>query len=121
MVKILTVDDSTFERKAIKSILQKGGYKDVIEAASVEECLKTYKQEKPALVLLDLRMPDAQDGIGALRALMNVDNNARVVVVSIVRDKETIDQCLKLGAKEYVVKPVTENKLLPVVRKETGG
>ena len=62
MTKILTNEDSAFERKAIKNMLTKGGYNDVVEAETGEEGIEVYKKEKPDLVLLDLRLP-GMDGI----------------------------------------------------------
>lgn len=68
MAKILLIEDSAFERKAIINILGKGGYKDFVEAEDAEQGLVKYKSEKPNLVLLDLRLP-GMDGIECFREL----------------------------------------------------
>jgi len=120
MPKILTIEDSAFERNAIINVLSKAGYKDIIEAATAGEGLKRYGEEKPDLVLLDLRMPDVEIGIDTLKKLIKLRAQAKIIVVSIVRDKETIDECIKLGAKAYINKPVTEGKLIPEVKKVLG-
>lgn len=116
MVKILTIEDSAFERKVIKNILRKGGYKDVLEASNGKEGMDVYRKEKPAIVLLDLRMPGEPTGLDVITALKNIDSRARIIIVSIVRQQESIDEAMKLGALKYIVKPVTEEKLLSAVK-----
>ena len=120
MPKILTIEDSNFERKAIMNVLGKAGYTDIIEAATAEEGLKRYDEEKPELVLLDLRMPDVEIGIDILKKLVEINPSVNVIVISIVRDKETIDRCIELGAKAYINKPVTSERLIPEVKKVLG-
>lgn len=120
MAKILTIEDSAFERKAIINILGKAGYTEVIEAEDGADGLEKYKSEKPDLVLLDLRLPGEPAGLDVFRELKKIDRNVRCIVVSIVRKQESIDEALKLGVKAYVFKPVTQQKLIPEVKKALG-
>jgi two-component system chemotaxis response regulator CheY len=119
MAKILTIEDSAFERKAIINMLSKAGYKDIIEAETAEEALEKYKSEKPDLVLLDLRLP-GMDGIECFKELKKINPRVKVVVVSIVTRQDSIDECMKLGAKAYIMKPVTQNKLIDPIKKVLG-
>ena len=115
MAKIMTVDDSVFERKVISDILTKAGH-TTVEADSGEKALEIYPGEKPDVVLMDLRMP----GIGGAEAIKRIfasDPKAKIIVVSIVRDQETMDELIKLGAKDYVKKPVTPDKLNQAIQK----
>ena len=57
MVKILIIEDSIFERKAIINFLKNSGFRDIIEAPNGEEGIRLCGIEHPDLVLLDLRMP----------------------------------------------------------------
>lgn len=116
MPKIMTIEDSAFERKAIINMLKKGKFDDIIEAETGEEAIEKYKKERPDLVLLDLRLP-GMDGIECLKKLKKVDPRVKVVVVSIVTRKDSIDECMKLGAKAYIMKPVTQSKLLEPIKK----
>ena len=118
-MKILTVDDSAFERKAILNILNKAGYNEVIEAEDGEEGLEIYKKEKPDLVLMDMRLP-GMDGLECLQELKKINPNVKVIVVSIVTRKETMDEATKLGAKGYIIKPITEDKLIPKIKEVLG-
>jgi len=112
MAKILIVDDSTFERKTVGDILRNSGYKEILEAEDGEKGLEVF-------VLLDIRMPGLS-GVEVLQKLVEKHPTVKVVMVSIIRDQASIDECMRLGAKGYVNKPVTSDKLLPHVKSLIG-
>lgn len=119
MAKILLIEDSTFERKAIMNLLKKSGFNELIEAEDAEAGIEKYKKEKPNLVLLDLRLP-GMDGLECFAELKKIDKNVKVIVVTIVTRQESVDEATKLGAKAYIMKPVTTQKLIPEVEKVIG-
>jgi two-component system, chemotaxis family, chemotaxis protein CheY len=119
MAKILIVDDSTFERKVLGDLLSKEGYADVMEAEDGQKGLAMYSTEKPDLTLLDIRMPGIS-GVEVLEKIISDNPSAKVLMVSIIRDQESIDECLRLGAKGYINKPVTAEKLIPKVKELIG-
>lgn len=119
MAKILTIEDSGFERKIIIDVLNKAGYKEIIEAESAEEGLELYKKEKPDLVLLDIRLP-GMDGVECLKKLKEINPKVKVVIVSIITRQESIEECKKLGVVSYIMKPITSRKLLGPVKKALG-
>lgn len=119
MPKILIIEDSAFERKAISGMLKEAGYTDCVEAESGEIGLMKYDETKPDLVLLDLRMP-GMSGMEVLNELKKRNSNVNVIIVSIIRKKETIDEALSVGVKAYVTKPVTSAKLILEVKKVLG-
>lgn len=114
--KILTIEDSAFERKAIRGILNKAGYTDIIEAESGEIGIEKFKVERPDLVLLDLGMP-GMSGIEVLQRLKQIDPSVKVIIASIVRKRETIDETLQMGVQAYITKPITYGKLIPEIKK----
>jgi len=111
MVKVMIIEDSIFERKAITRYLKKARYDNVIEAGNGEEGLKLANQESPDIVLLDLRMP-GMDGMDVIGELKKNHKNVKILVVSIIRNKKVIDKCLELGADGYLSKPVTQENLV---------
>ena len=117
--KILIADDSLFARKVLIDILSKNGYKNIVEAKDGVEAVEKYESEKPDLVLLDLIMAK-MDGVEALQKIMELDKNAKVVVVSAVGQETIVSKSLKIGAKEYVVKPVDEHRLMNAIKKAVG-
>lgn len=112
---ILSIEDSNFERKAIENVVEEEDY-ELITAGNAEDGLEKYDENRPDLVLLDIRLPD-KDGIEVLKELHENYPNPKVVMVSIVREEETIDEAKEIGALDYVEKPVTEEKLLPAIKK----
>ncbi len=119
MVKILTIEDSAFERKAIINILKKGGYEDIVEAEDAEQGIEAYKTNRPDLVLLDLRLP-GMDGLECFKKLKAINPKVKVIVVTIVTRQDSVDEAKKLGAVDYIIKPITEQKLLTPIKKVLG-
>ncbi len=116
MAKILSIEDSAFERKVISKVLRDTKH-ELILAKNGKEGLKKLEEEKPDLLLLDLRLPDI-DGIDILKEIKSKDLN--VVIVSIIREEKTKEETMKLGAKKYISKPITKDKLLPTIDEVLG-
>ena len=102
--KIMIVDDEPDVCEAISHYLGKRDY-DVITATSAREAINKLLNEKPLLVLLDIKMPDI-DGIECLQMIKKLDKEALVVMVTCVSDLETAKQTLALGAVDYITKPL---------------
>ncbi len=114
MATILSIEDSSFERKVIANMLREADIEEyeLLEAADGEEGMRKMREEQPDLVLLDMRMP-GMDGVELLRDLRQ--EGAKTVVVSVVRDEKTIEEAMDAGAVDYVKKPIEEEELLEVV------
>ena len=106
MKKILIVDDSLFMRKVLSGILS-DKYK-VSEAVNGHGIVDKFQKEKPDLVLLDVVMPEV-DGVKTLKLLMEADSNVKVLMVTAVGQDSIIEECKKIGAKDYVIKPFDAN------------
>lgn len=116
MYKILVVDDAGFMRMMIKNYLTKAGYTTIIEGEDGEKAVSLYKSELPDLVIMDITMPNL-DGIGALRAIKEVDPNAKVVMCSAMGQEAMVMEAIKLGAKDFIVKPFKQDRILETVSK----
>lgn len=115
--KILVVDDASFMRTVLKDIIRSNGLaQEVIEAGDGVEGVKAYQSLKPDLVTMDVNMPKA-DGIQALRAIMKIDPTAKVVMVTSVEQKQIVQDAMKLGARDYIVKPFDRNNVGLVLNK----
>jgi two-component system chemotaxis response regulator CheY len=115
MATIMVVDDAAFMRLRCSQLLTENGYR-VIEASNGAEAIAKYKEFKPDGVLLDITMPD-MDGLTALKELMALDNNARVSMVTAMGQQSIVIEALKLGAKDFVVKPFDPERVLAAVKK----
>ncbi|MBM2852278.1 MAG: chemotaxis protein CheY [Candidatus Nitrosotenuis sp.] len=115
--KILIVDDASFMRTVLKDIVKGNGLAtEVIEAADGVEGVKAYQTQKPDLVTMDVNMPRA-DGIQALRAIMKIDPAAKVVMVTSVEQKQIVQDAMKIGARDYIVKPFDRSNVGLVINK----
>ncbi len=107
-------DDEIHIRYMIRNIIQGEGYVIVAEANNGEDALALYRQHRPDLTLMDINLP-LKNGDEVLAEIMREDPDARVVMLTMVADVETVRRCLELGAATYILKsnPVeTIRKLL---------
>ena len=110
---ILVVDDEEAIVSSLSSILEDEGY-EVSVAKSGAEALKTYTADPPDLMLLDIWMPD-MDGLETLRRIKELVPTAQVMVMSGHGSIETAVKAIKLGAYDYIEKPLSlENVTLRV-------
>ena len=107
--RVLVVDDATIIRARIKQIATKSGW-EVSEAQNGEVAVQMYKEVAPDLVTLDIVMP-IKDGVTALGELMQLDKDAKVVMVTAVNQREKLNQCIQLGALDFIVKPFEAKEL----------
>ena len=115
--KILVVDDASFMRTVLKDIIKSNGLAtEIIEAGDGVDGVKAYQTSKPNLVTMDVNMPRA-DGIQALRAIMKIDPTAKVVMVTSVEQKQIVEDAMKLGARDYIVKPFDKTTVGLVLNK----
>ncbi len=113
--KILLVDDAPFMRMTLKKILSPSG-NELIEAVDGSDGVSKYKQHKPDLVFLDIVMPDV-DGIECLKQIMTHDSNARVIICGSIGQETVVDEAIKIGARDYIIKPFDAAKVLAVLHK----
>lgn len=92
-------------RSVLKDIIKNNGLaSEIFEAADGIEGVKAFQKVKPDLVTMDVNMPRA-DGIQALRAILKIDPHAKVVMITSVEEKHIVQDAIKLGARDYIVKP----------------
>jgi two-component system, OmpR family, KDP operon response regulator KdpE len=111
--RILIVDDETPIRRFLRVALEAEGY-GVIEAATAREGIDKTALENPAVVILDLGLPDA-DGITVLKGIREW-SQVPVLVLSVRADEAGKVAALDAGAQDYVVKPFGVKELLARLR-----
>ncbi|MBN2894590.1 MAG: response regulator [Campylobacterales bacterium] len=110
MLKIMIVDDSLIIRKKIAKIVEDLGHSVIFNAQNAQEAITAYTQERADFVTMDITMPD-MDGITALRAIMQIDLSAKVVMVTSHGQEEMVIKSIQAGAVGYILKPITHEKL----------
>lgn len=115
--KALIVDDAAFMRVVLKDIfVQNGLAAEVYEAGDGVMAVEAYKKYKPDIVTMDVNMPKA-DGVAALKAIMQFDPKAKVVMVTSLEQKHIVQDAMKYGARDYVVKPFEKSRVGIVINK----
>jgi two-component system response regulator AtoC len=91
-------------RKTLSTHLA-GENKEIVLAETAEDGIRKYGEHVPDLVLLDIRLPD-MDGLEALRRIKEKDKSASIIIMTAFDDMKTTVEAIKLGAFEYLVKPL---------------
>lgn len=112
---VLIIDDSTFMRNLLKSVLSESNYLVISEATNGSDAISLFQEFHPDIVLLDITLPDI-NGLTVLKKLLNVNSEAKIVICSSMGQSFVIVDALKLGAKDFIVKP-NFNKLIPTLNK----
>jgi len=102
--RILIVDDEEDICSTLADFLQGKGY-EIFQANTGEEALRLLKEVRPHLVLLDIRMPE-MDGIEILRRVRKLDQEVGVIMITAFHDVGIAQEALKLGACDFVTKPL---------------
>lgn len=119
MTTVIVCDDSDFMRDKVVDTLAANGYKIIDTAKSGAEAVMKYKQKKPDLLMMDIIMSD--NGVDAIKKIMEFDPKARIVVVSILDGNQAdMIEAIHLGAKGYVAKPIKAPVLLDEVKRVLG-
>jgi two-component system chemotaxis response regulator CheY len=116
MARVLVVDDAAFMRKMVSDALAKGGHEVVGEAGDGNEAVARYQELRPEVTTLDITMPE-KDGLAALQEIMDLDPAARVVMCSALGQESKVLESIKIGAKDFVVKPFQPDRVLGAVDK----
>jgi two-component system, chemotaxis family, chemotaxis protein CheY len=116
MARVMIVDDAEFMRMIIRDILLMHGHEVVAEIGDGEEAIQTYIEVKPDIVLMDIIMPD-MDGKEALKKLLIIDPEAKVVMCSSLGQQALITESMKIGAMGFIIKPFEPDGMLDVIRK----
>ena len=116
MARILVVDDAAFMRKMVSDALIKGGHEVVGEAGNGVEAISRFQELKPELTTLDITMPE-KDGLAALKEIIEIEPTARVIMCSALGQESKVLESIKLGARDFVVKPFKPERVLEAVDK----
>jgi two-component system chemotaxis response regulator CheY len=119
MARVLVVDDAAFMRKMVTDALSGGGHEIVGEAANGAEAVARFQELRPDVMTLDITMPE-KDGLAALREIIAVDPGAKVVMCSALGQESKVLESIKLGAKDFVVKPFQADRVLSAIEKALG-
>lgn len=111
MKKVLIVDDASFMRMSIRTILENNGFEVVGEAENGVVGVSKYKELLPDVVTMDITMPQ-MDGIQTLKAIMEFNPKAKVIMICALDQEFRIREAILNGAKSFIIKPFIQEHVV---------
>lgn len=108
--RLLVTDDALIIREMIKDIALELGWEIVAEAANGQQAIDQFDRHRPDAVTMDLVMPDF-DGLHGLKGILELDAKANVLVVSALDQSEVLRDAVRIGARDFIVKPFEKSRL----------
>jgi DNA-binding NarL/FixJ family response regulator len=118
--RLLLVDDHKLLRQGLRRAVEEAGFDVVGEAGDGEEAVRLAIELQPDLVLMDVTMP-VLDGIEATRRLRLSAPEARVVILTMHGEEETVDRALRAGAVAYLLKDCSTDQVADTLRAVAAG
>ena len=113
-IKVLICDDSLLVRKKLRVLLEDELACVVTEAANGREAIAQYQKEHPHVVFMDIVMPEC-DGLEALQKIKEIDDQAKVIMVSSTGTSMKLIDALKLGAADFIQKPYNKEQIAKAI------
>jgi two-component system chemotaxis response regulator CheY len=113
--RVLAVDSSEFARKVVAASLADSEFELVDCVGGGQDAVTRFGELEPDLVLLDIVLPQ-QNGLEALKQILSLQPEARVVMVSSLGTDDAVTECLRAGAKLFIQKPFEKGDLLAALR-----
>jgi len=118
LIKLVVVEDEIWMREALRTAFDwtSLGVRLAGEASDGQQALALIETERPEIVLLDIRMP-LMNGLELLKQINTRSIETNVIIISAYRDFEYAREAVKLGAFDYVLKPIFEDQLIDVIQR----
>jgi DNA-binding NarL/FixJ family response regulator len=121
VIRVLCVDDHPLVRKGIASILANEADMELVaEAGNGREAVERFRELRPDVVLMDLRMPQ-MDGIEATRAIRAEDPEARIIALTSYDGDQDIYRALEAGVRGYILKEMVHTEVVRAIRTVVAG
>jgi len=109
--RLMVVDDSQGTEIQIRTLLDNSGFEVAAYCENGEDAIRCYEEIQPDVVTMDIIMPGI-DGLEAAQIILQEHPDARIVVISALHDDEAVHDAKAIGARAFLHKPITREKLL---------
>ena len=119
MSTVLVIDDASIMRMVMKDILLrycKYEKFNIHEAHDGHEAIAKYSRIKPDVVLCDISMP-GMNGIDVVKAIIEKDEDAKIIMITASNDEADVVECIKAGAKDYIIKPPKPERVMLAIKR----
>lgn len=116
MAKILIVDDSKTSRKFLRNMLEQAGHEIVAEAVNGAEGVEKFRIYRPDITIMDITMP-VLGGIDAVKDIIEIDPDAKIIMVTAAGQKANMIEALKKGAADFIQKPFDMDVIVNTIEK----
>jgi DNA-binding NarL/FixJ family response regulator len=117
MIQVLCVDDHQVVREGISLIISRATDMQVVATATTsDEAVSQYREHRPNITLMDLRLANGTSGVDAIRAIIAEDPGARIIVLTMYEGDEYIHRAMLAGATTYLLKDTLADDLICVIR-----
>ncbi|MFC1745185.1 response regulator [Candidatus Riflebacteria bacterium] len=113
---VAIVDDNLFMRELLKDILERNNFKVVAEFKNANKFIESFATLNAQIVTMDIVM-DKINGLQALKKVMDINNDAKIIMISTVGEGEIMAEALQLGAVDYITKPFSEKEVVAILSK----
>ncbi|NLL05144.1 MAG: response regulator [Clostridiaceae bacterium] len=111
----VVIDDAVFMRTLLKKMIEEvEGYKVVGEGANGYDAIDLARLHQPDVMTLDITMPEL-DGINAVKDILKYSPETRIIMVSAMGQQSMVIEAIKLGAKDFVVKPFEKSRVIQAI------
>ena len=116
MAKILIVDDSKTSRKFLRNMLEQAGHEIVAEAVNGAEGVEKFRIYRQDITTMDITMP-VLGGIDAVKDIIEIDPDAKIIMVTAAGQKANMIEALKKGAADFIQKPFDMDVIVNTIEK----
>ena len=113
-IRIMIVDDSTFVINKLRNIAEKAQFQVVGVANDGFEALTIYKECSPDVITMDINMPN-MDGLATMKLIKQISPDAKIIMLSSMSTREKVIEALKYGAKNFITKPFSPERVVAVI------
>lgn len=120
-LKILLVDDHSVVRLGIKTLIKSDPELEVVaEAESLAETYKKVEQDKPDIVLLDIKLPDG-DGVLGCKKIKSISPDTKIIVLTAYGNESLLQEVIKAGADGYLLKEIDGQRIISAIKQVDAG